>query len=70
MLIDRKGHAYQEVDMPNGSVRVTYIENGWAGSPAVRVQIRDDAGHLRQGPEIPLGTIGGVFGAIFDLAAT
>lgn len=65
--IDSSGQRFVEVDMPAGKVRVTYIEDGWAGLPSVRVQIRDETGHLRQGPEVPVTAIGGMVGAVVDL---
>jgi hypothetical protein len=64
---DTSGQKYEEIDIPGGKVRVTYIPHGWADSPSVRIQIRDATGHLRQGPEIPLSAIGGVVGAIVTL---
>lgn len=69
MAADSKGNDYCEVDIPGGNVRITYIQSGWAGSSSVRIQIRDEAGHLRQGPEIPLEAIGGMVGAVVELVA-
>ena len=67
MPIDTSNNKYQEVPISGGQVRITYIENGWDGSPSVRIQIRDETGHLRQGPEIPITSIGGVVGAVVNL---
>ncbi len=67
MPTDSSGNLYEEVPISDGHVRVTYIENGWDNSPSVRIQIRDGIGHLRQGPEIPLSSVGGVVGAVVDL---
>ena len=67
MSQDQKGNAYHEIEIPGGHVRVTLIQDGWAGSPSVRIQIRDESGHLRQGPEVPLSAIGGVIGAVVEL---
>jgi hypothetical protein len=65
---DSSDHKYIEVPMENGEkIRVTLIENSWAKGPAVRIQIRNAEGHLRQGPEIPAGEIGRVVGAVVDL---
>jgi hypothetical protein len=69
MAVDSKGNDYREIDIPGGNVRITYIQSGWADSPSVRIQIRDENGHLRQGPEIPLEAIGGVVGATVELVA-
>lgn len=63
MKIDSSNQRYQEIEIPGGFVRVTYINNGWADSPSVRVQICDESGHLRQGPEIPISVLKEVVGA-------
>ena len=69
-MTDSKGNNYKEVEIPGGGhVRLTYIPNGWANSPSIRVQIRDDSGHLRQGPEIPVAAVGGMVGSIVELIA-
>ncbi len=67
MPVDSSNNEYQEIPISGGSVRVTYIENGWDDSPSVRIQIRDESGHLRQGPEVPITSIGGVVGAVVNL---
>ncbi|HEX2203922.1 MAG TPA: hypothetical protein VHG91_11515 [Longimicrobium sp.] len=64
---DSSGQEYEQVDIPGGKVRVTYIPHGWADSPSVRIQIQDESGHLRQGPEIPLSVIGDVVGSVVKL---
>jgi hypothetical protein len=69
MATDSKGNNYREVEIPSGNVRLTYIQDGWASSPSIRIQIKDDSGHLRQGPEIPVEAVGGMVGAIVDLIA-
>ena len=70
MSIDSKGNNFKEVEIPGGNVRLTYVQDGWASSPSIRIQIRDDTGHLRQGPEIPVAAVGGMVGAIVELIAT
>lgn len=67
MPVDSSNNQYQEVQISGGHVRVTYIKDGWDNSPSVRIQIRDDTGHLRQGPEMPITSIGGVAGAVINL---
>lgn len=67
METDSAGNKYEEVPITGGHVRVTYIGKGWDDSPSVRIQIRDASGHLRQGPEVPISSVGGVVGAIVDL---
>lgn len=69
MTTDSKGNNYREVEMPSGHVRLTYVQHGWAGTPAIRVQIKDETGHLRPGAEIPLSSVPGMVGAIVDLVA-
>jgi hypothetical protein len=70
MSIDSKGNNFKEVEIPGGNVRLTYVQDGWASSTSIRIQIRDDSGHLRQGPEIPVAAVGGMVGAIVELIAT
>ena len=63
---DSRGHSYEEIDLPSGKLRVTYVPDSWVGSSALRLQI-NDGGHLRQGPEIPVTSIGHLIGAIVGL---
>lgn len=70
MSTDGSGNRYIEKDMCSGKIRATYIESGWSGAPSVRLQIRDDSGHLRQGPEIPVENIGEAVGAMVELLAS
>jgi hypothetical protein len=69
MDTDSKGNRYREVEIPGGKVRLTHVLSSWDGSPSFRVQIRDDSGHLRQGPEIPVAALGGVASAVVELLA-
>ncbi len=65
---DSAGNEYEQVPIPGGSVRLTYIGKGWVGGPSVRIQIWDEqAKELRQGPEIPTSKIGDTVGAIVTL---
>ncbi|MGE5410468.1 MAG: hypothetical protein ACM3MI_05870 [Clostridiales bacterium] len=57
---DSADHRYVELNMESGFVRVTYVEQGWTSTPAIRISIKDENGHLRQGPEIPVENIGDV----------
>lgn len=66
-MIDAKGNEYREVQIQSENVRLTYVENGWTGSACIRVQNRDENGHLKPGPEIPLTAVGGMVGAIVEL---
>jgi hypothetical protein len=70
MDTDASSNSYIEIEIPGGKVRITYIQNGWADTPSVRIQIRDATGHLRQGPEIPIASIGEVVGAVVNLLST
>lgn len=67
MIVDRSGNSYEEVEMSSGNVRVTYIPNGWDGQPSVRIQIRDESGRLRQGPEIPMDVVGNAVRSLVEL---
>lgn len=67
MLVDSSGQSYEKIEILDGHVRVTYIPNGWADLPSIRIQIQDGAGHLRQGPEIPLTAIGDVAAAVVKI---
>ena len=64
---DSKGNRYFEVEVEDEAIRVTHVPEGWSGSPAVRLQVRNGDGHLRQGPEMPLDAVGQVFGGIVCL---
>lgn len=67
MSTDSSGNNYEEVEIPGGNVRLTYVQDGWANSPSIRVQIRDESGRLRRGPEIPIASVEGMIGAIVEL---
>jgi hypothetical protein len=69
MQPDSAGNQYEEVAISGAAVRVTYVEQGWDNTPSVRIQIRDANGQLRQGPEVPLNSIGPMIGAIVTLLA-
>jgi hypothetical protein len=65
---DSVSQKYIDVPMDNGEkIRVTLIEHSWTSGPAIRIQVRDVGGHLRQGPEIPAADIGKVVGAVVEL---
>ena len=66
---DSAGNRYIEKSIPHGDVRVTYVEQGCDDTPSVRIQIRESSGHLRQGPEIPIASVGDVVGAVVELLA-
>ena len=68
MDFDSRGQPYLEVEMSNTEqVRITYVQNGWSGTPALRVSIRQPNGHLRQGPEIPVEQIPSTIEAMIRL---
>jgi hypothetical protein len=67
---DERGNWYVDVlTASDQHVRVTLVpgERAGYGDVSVRIQIRDETGHLRQGPEILLDTLGDVFKAIMLL---
>ena len=53
----------------NQSIRVTFVGEDMAGynEDSIRVQRRDESGHLLQGPEIPLTALPGVIAAAVEL---
>lgn len=66
---DSNGNSYVEINLiADQRIRVTNVPNGWTGGEVMRVQIRDENGHLRQGPDIPIENVGEVFQAVVHLA--
>jgi len=51
--MDGSNQEYEEVALGESAVRITLVPHGWNNSPCLRIQIRDENGHLRQGPDIP-----------------
>jgi hypothetical protein len=66
--IDSSNQRYTNIETVSGHVRVTRVEQGWAGEPCIRIQIQDDANHLRFGPDIPLSCLSKVLEAMMALA--
>jgi len=65
---DGSGKAFIEVLLqPGERLRVTLVEDSWVGGKGIRLQLRSDDGHLRQGPEIPASAIGEVVEAVVEL---
>lgn len=65
---DSSNQHYVEIDMVNEQrIRVTRVPDGWTGGEVVRVQIRVENGHLRQGPDIPIENLGEVLQAMVEL---
>ena len=68
MPTDGTGKPYEEIEMGNGEqVRVTFVAGSWSGQGGVRIQIRDENGHLRQGPEIPVDIVADVVRSVIRL---
>ncbi len=65
---DSSNQPHDEVAIPGGAIRVTYIAKGWTRRPCIRVQVRDADGHLKQGPDIPAEQLGEVLGKAVELA--
>lgn len=62
--VDSRNNHYAETPMGNGEfTRVTHIKNGWPGCDTIRIQVRDQKGHLRFGPELPKSIIVDLFHA-------
>ena len=64
---DKCDQLISEVELEGCHFRVTYVERGWTGSPALRLQIRGESGHVMPGPEIPVSAVGEVFLAISEV---
>ena len=65
---DSAQNTYSEVPMSGDQhVRLTHIATGWNGHPTIRVQIREETGHLRPGPEIPVAILGSLAAALIEL---
>jgi len=67
---DGGGKRYCDIPTLGGEhVRITFVPEDQAGYEVdcVRIQIRDNTGHLRQGPEVPLLVIGDVYSSIIGL---
>jgi hypothetical protein len=69
MNTDSNDQPYVELPLPNGFLRVTFIEVGWTDTPCFRVQTRDETGHLRLGPEIPVSLIDDLREAVRSLTS-
>jgi hypothetical protein len=67
MDVDGSGKPYEEIDMGNGEqIRITFVNDSWSGQGGIRIQIRDENGHLRQGPEIPVEIIADVVRSVIN----
>jgi hypothetical protein len=65
---DETGKIYIEIPSDaDDRIRLTLVEQGWPGRASIRIQVRDEKGHLRQGPEVAIDRIGDVVGAAFQL---
>jgi hypothetical protein len=74
MQIEKDGHNQRYVELATGvdeRVRLTFIPAKDAGykRDSIRVQIRDQSGHLRMGPELPVDVLGSVSAAAIALLA-
>ena len=69
---DGSGNEYIEVESYNREnevehIRLTSVQNGFDGTPSIRIQVRDVSGHLRQGPEVPTRVASQVVKSLIDL---
>jgi hypothetical protein len=68
--VDGSGKTYVEVGtLPDERLRLTLVPAAEAGYgvESIRLQIREESGHLRQGPEVPVVTLGTAFAAVVEL---
>ena len=68
---DSAGQQYVEVSLSGGSekIRATLVRNGARGAVAVRMQIVDEKGHLRQGPEVAVADFAALNQELFKALA-
>jgi hypothetical protein len=64
---DSSKQSYIEIPMDSRHTRVTLIPNGWTGTEAIRISIREESGHLRPGPEIPIAQVGDLVKVTIEL---
>lgn len=66
---DGSNQFYIEIPVYGQHLRLTLIQPEQAGwsETSIRVQVRDDNGHLRPGPEIVESKLGDFFQAVCDL---
>ncbi len=66
---DSQGNRYIEVPFaaPGERIRITHVIESWSGDRGIRIQVRDENGHLRQGPEFEAERIGDVVSAALVL---
>ena len=56
--VDGSGQRYVEFGLVNGErLRVTRRSTEWAKGDVIRIQIREESGHLRMGPEVPVAQL-------------
>jgi hypothetical protein len=67
-----KGQRYVEVSLTEDTekIRATIVHNGSRGRVAVRLQIVDARGHLRQGPEVAVKDFAALNQKLFTALAT
>lgn len=67
---DGSDQRYVEVDLPlKQKLRLTFIRSTWDDEvqPGIRLQIRDEEGRLRPGPEVPINHLGAVASALVTI---
>lgn len=68
---DGSDQPYVEFELDNGDrVRLTRRFAVWARGDVVRIQIREESGHLRPGPELPLAQVPEFLYALARLCVT
>ncbi len=60
-VTDSTGKPYIEFGEPEFTIRITFNNNGWNNEECIRIQVKNEKGHLRQGPEIPLRLFGELY---------
>jgi len=69
IMEDGSGKKYIEVQVNREFIRLTMVPKDQAGygEDSIRIQTKEENGHLRQGPEIPLSLLGDFAKGIFTL---
>ncbi len=70
MQVEKDSRDQKYIEVPwsdTESLRVTHVPESWSGRGGIRVQVRQEDGHLRQGPEIPVDKVGDIVSAVINL---
>jgi len=70
-MVDRDnkgtGNRFVRVPLSSGQLRITEIPHGWEGTQSIRLDIEQEDGHVRQGPEFAVLHLGAITDALIEL---